>query len=66
MGLVPLSQVGRITVNVDLAARTYLVAVNDTVVRQGIPFDQAVGALDTIRFFTDTLNHAELRRPALR
>ena len=46
----------RIKVSVDLDARTYAVSVNDVVVGQGLPFEDTIGTLDTIRFFTDGLN----------
>jgi hypothetical protein len=50
------SGLARIKVSVDLDARTYAVSVNDVVVGQGLPFEDTVGSLDTIRFFTDGLN----------
>jgi hypothetical protein len=45
-----------IRVVANLTARTYSVAVNNTVIQSNIAFDSNV-PVDTVRFFTDGLHH---------
>ena len=58
VSLAPLSGPAQIKVTADLDTRTYAVTVDGTLVGSGIRFDEAVGALDTLRFFTDVLSEA--------
>ncbi|HBC72255.1 MAG: hypothetical protein UX91_C0008G0003 [Candidatus Amesbacteria bacterium GW2011_GWB1_47_19] len=44
-------------ITMDFSTHTYFVAVNDTVVKSGIPFSNILG-VDTIRLFADALNEA--------
>jgi hypothetical protein len=53
--LVTVSGAAHIRVEADLGAHTYKVAIDGTTVASGIPFDRLVD-LDTVRFFTDSLN----------
>lgn len=49
-----------LSVTADLDAQTYQVSVGGTAVGSNIPFDQPV-AIDTVRYFTDSLNEAFIR-----
>jgi hypothetical protein len=49
---------GNTAINVlaDLAGHDFSVSVNGFQIASGIPFDNAIGGIDTVRFFTDQLN----------
>ncbi|MCB9107480.1 MAG: hypothetical protein H6633_24970 [Anaerolineales bacterium] len=53
--LTKLSGLSRISVTADLDNFTYMVAVNDQLIEDEIPFDEKV-SLDTVRFLTHELN----------
>ncbi|HSC29077.1 MAG TPA: Ig-like domain-containing protein, partial [Vicinamibacterales bacterium] len=55
--LAVVSGLARIKVSIDLDAHTYTVFLNDVAVGQGLPFEDPVVTLDTVRFFTDGVNH---------
>ncbi len=53
--LATLSGIARLSVRVDLAARTYEIRINNVLVGASLPFDSPVSSIDTVRFFTDGL-----------
>jgi hypothetical protein len=59
-GLAVVSGTAALSVVVDVDTQTYALWIGGELVQTGIPFDEAV-ALDTVRFFTDSLNELFVR-----